>query len=157
VVVTDLAWPHIAGVRYWVANGATIIAHKAAREFLLTVVNRRWTRAPDFLEHRRKTARLKFVGVNSAYNIAGGAISLHPIDGIGSEVALLGYVVSDRFLWASDYIQTVDEPSSYAMEVWSAVQRDGLHPDRTAAQHLPLTRWSKIVDLQKSGPGTASP
>jgi hypothetical protein len=34
VVITDLAWPHVAGVRYWVANGATIIAHKAAREFL---------------------------------------------------------------------------------------------------------------------------
>jgi hypothetical protein len=26
VVVTDLAWPHVAGVRYWVANDATIIA-----------------------------------------------------------------------------------------------------------------------------------
>lgn len=34
VVVSDLAWPHIAGVRYWVANGATIVAHKAAYEFL---------------------------------------------------------------------------------------------------------------------------
>src|SRR5690606_19899214 len=28
VVVTDLAWPHIAGVRYWVAQGATILSHR---------------------------------------------------------------------------------------------------------------------------------
>ncbi|HSE22508.1 MAG TPA: hypothetical protein VLB68_12660 [Pyrinomonadaceae bacterium] len=149
VVVTDLAWPHIAGLRYWVASGATIIAHKAAREFLQSVIARRWTLAPDLLEQRRKTTHLKFVGVDGPYSLAGGAISLHPIDGIGSEVALIGYLVSDRFLWASDYIQTVSQPTSYASEVWRAVKRDGLTPERTAAEHLPLTPWSKIEELQK--------
>jgi hypothetical protein len=149
VVVTDLAWPHVAGVRYWVASGATIIAHQAAREFLQSVIDRRWTLAPDLLERRRKTVRLKFVGINAGYSAAGGAISLHPIDGIGSEVALMGYLVADRFLWASDFIQTVTEPTAYASEVWRAVQREGLHPERTAAEHLPLTPWSKIEELQK--------
>ena len=149
VVVTDLAWPHIAGVRYWVASGATIIAHQAAREFLQSVVDRRWTLAPDLLEQRRKTVRLKFVGVDAPYSAAGGAISLYPIDGIGSEVALMGYVLADRFLWASDFIQTVAEPTAYASEVWRAVQREGLHPERTAAEHLPLTPWSKIEELQE--------
>ncbi len=151
LVVTDLAWPHVSGVRYWVANGATIISHKAAREFLQSVVDRRWTLAPDLLEQRRKTAKLKFVGVDSTYNLAGGAISLHPIDGIGSEVALMAYLAPDRLLWASDFIQTVEQPTSYASEVWSAVQRDGLHPERTAAEHLPLTPWTKIEELQKKG------
>jgi len=148
-VVTDLAWPHVAGVRYWVASGATIIAHQAAREFLQSVIDRRWTLAPDLLEQRRKTVRLKFVGINARYSAAGGAISLHPIDGIGSEVALMGYLMADRFLWASDFIQTVAEPAAYASEVWRAVQREGLHPERTAAEHLPLTPWSKIEELQK--------
>lgn len=149
VVITDLAWPHVAGVRYWVASGATIIAHRAAREFLQSVIDRRWTLTPDLLEQRRKTARLKFVGVDATYSAAGGAITLHPIDGIGSEVALMGYLAADRFLWASDFIQTVAEPTAYASEVWRAVQRDGLRPERTAAEHLPLTPWSKIGELQK--------
>jgi hypothetical protein len=157
VVITDLAWPHVAGVRYWVANDATIIAHKAAREFLQNVVDRRWTLAPDLLEQRRKTAKLNFVGVDAASPFAGGAISLHPIDGIGSEVALMAYLAPDRFLWASDYIQTVAEPSTYASEVWRAVQRDGLHPERTAAEHLPLTPWAKIEELQKKDEGGAGP
>jgi hypothetical protein len=149
VVVTDLAWPHVAGVRYWVANGATIIAHKASRDFLQTVVDRRWTAAPDLLEQRRKAARLNFVGIDNSYDLANHSISLHPIDGIGSEVALLAYLTQDHFLWASDYIQTVDEPTSYASEVWTAVQRDGLHPERTAAEHLRLTPWTRIEQLQK--------
>jgi len=157
VVVSDLAWPHIAGVRYWVANGATIIAHSAAREFLQSAVDRRWTLAPDLLEHRRETAKLNFIGVDAPYNLAGGAISLHPIDGIGSEVSLIAYLTTERLLWASDYIQTVAEPSAYATEVWRAVQRDGLHPERTAAEHLPLTPWTKVDELQKkNGSSTGS-
>jgi hypothetical protein len=149
LVVTDLAWPHVAGVRYWVANGATVISHRAAREFLQSVVDRRWTLAPDLLEQRRTTARLRFVGVDAAYRLAGGLISLHPIDGIGSEVALMAYLVPDRVLWASDYIQTVEQPTSYASEVWQAARRDGLHPQRTVAEHLPLTPWTKIEELQE--------
>ncbi|HEY0349359.1 MAG TPA: hypothetical protein VGC60_14505 [Pyrinomonadaceae bacterium] len=149
VVVTDLAWPHVAGVRYWVANGATIIGHKAAQQFLQSVVDRHWTLAPDLLEQRRKAAKLKFVGVDASYSLAGGAVSVHPIDGIGSEVALMGYLVADHFLWASDYIQTVNESTLYTSDVWHAVQRVGLHPERTAAEHLSLTPWSKIEELQK--------
>jgi len=149
LVVTDLSWPHIAGIRYWVANGATIVAHSAARAFLQAVVDRRWTLAPDLLEHRRKTARLKFVGIEARYATARGAITLHPINGIGTEVALMAYVAEDRFLWASDYIQTLAEPTLYVSEVWRAIKRDGLDPEWTAAEHVPLTPWSKIEELQK--------
>ena len=148
VIVTDLAWPHVAGVRYWVAEGATIISHPAAREFLQSVVDRKWTLSPDPLEVRRGTAKLKFVEMDSRLSLAGGSISLHPIDGIGSEVAIIAYLSNDHLLWASDFIQSVDGPSSYATEVWQAVHRDGLHPERTVAEHLPLTPWSKIEALQ---------
>jgi len=156
VVVTDLAWPHVAGVRYWVANGATIIAHRAAREFLQSVVDRRWTLEPDLLEQRRATAKLNFIGVDAACSLAGAAISLHPIDGIGSEVALMAYLPAEHFLWASDYIQTVAEPSLYASEVWRAVQRDALHPERTAAEHLPLTPWTAVEQLQRKDASAAA-
>lgn len=149
VVVTDLAWPHIAGVRYWVARGATIVAHRAARSFLEGIVSRRWTTAPDLLEQHRRSVKFKFVAVDKTHTLAGGAITLHAIDGIGSEVALMGYLTADRFLWASDYIQTLDEPTSYATEVWEAVKRNKLEPNRVAAEHLPLTPWTKIEALQK--------
>ena len=113
------------------------------------MIDRRWTLAPDFLEQHRKNAKFKFRGVDSRYDLANGALTLHPIDGIGSEGALMAFLPSDRFLWASDFIQTVDEPSQYASEVWKAAQRDNLHPERTAAEHLNLTPWSKIEELQK--------
>jgi hypothetical protein len=148
VVVTDLAWPHIAGVRYWVAQGATIVSHKSSRDFLTKVVERRWTLEPDSLEKNRKNVKLKFIGIDSKYELAGGKLQLYPIDGIASEGSLMAYIADEQLLWASDYIQNLRAASSYATEVMNAVQRAGIQPERVAAEHIPLSEWAKIVALQ---------
>lgn len=152
VVVTDLAWPHVAGVRYWVSQGATIIAHASARAFLQQVVDRKWTLAPDTLElTRRKSpakAQMKFVAVEEAVTEAGG-LRLLPIDGIGSEVALMAYFPDEKFLWASDFIQTLDEPTAYAREVLLAAKRNGIEPERVAAEHLPISEWKAVQSAQE--------
>jgi len=152
VVVTDLAWPHVAGVRYWVSQGATIVAHNAARSFLQRVVDRKWTREPDALERRRRVTKFNFVGIDARRAVAGGSVIVTPIDGIGSEVALIGYVPTDRFLWASDYIQTVSEPSAYVADVWNAVEHASFDPLQTAAQHMALTPWTVIAGLARGTP-----
>jgi hypothetical protein len=153
LVVTDLAWPHIAGVRYWVARGATIVSHRASRPFLERVLARRWTRAPDLYERRRGRTRLVFRPVGDSLALAGGKLKIYAIDGIGSEGALMAYLDRDRFLWASDYIQTVEQPSTYATDVWRAVERTRIRPTRVAAQHLPLTDWSVVDSLARIGAG----
>jgi hypothetical protein len=152
VVVTDLAWPHVAGVRYWVSRGARIVSHTAARAFLQRVIDRRWTLAPDALEQRRSKERravpFDFVGIDRPTTLEGG-VRVVPIDGIGSEVALMAYLPEAKLLWASDYIQTVDKPSLYAGEVLRAAERAGIEPDRAAAQHLRLTDWSTVRAAQQ--------
>jgi len=145
VVVTDLAWPHVAGVRAWVARGATIASHRAARSFLSDVVNRRWTLSPDLLERRRATARLRFRAVDDSLTLAGGAITVLPIDGAASEVALIAFVRPDRFLWASDFIQNVSAPTQYLDEVTAAVTRVGVRPLMVAAEHAPLIAWERLA------------
>jgi hypothetical protein len=151
LVVTDLAWPHIAGVRYWVARGATVVSHRISRPFIERVLARRWTRAPDLYERRRAQARFVFKPVSDSLALAGGKLKIYAIDGIGSEGALMAYLEGDRFLWASDYIQTIQQPSTYATDVWRAVQRAGVRPSRVAAQHLPLTDWGVVDSLAQSG------
>jgi hypothetical protein len=147
VVVTDLAWPHVAGVRAWVARGATIVTHRAARPFLAEVVNRRWTLAPDLLERRRSHAAFRVRAVDDSLGLAGGDILLFPIDGAASEVALAAFVRPDRFLWASDFIQNVNAPTQYLDDVAAAVTRAGVSPDKVAAQHAPLIAWDRIAPL----------
>lgn len=150
VVVTDLAWPHIAGVRYWVAQGATIASHRASQPFLQRVVDRRWTDTPDLLERvRPHGARLKFRAVDDSLRLAGGAITLFAIDGPSSEGALAAYVHADRFLWASDFVQTLQQPTQYLDEVTSAVRRMRYEPTRLAAEHLPLADWSAATRFDR--------
>lgn len=148
LVVTDVAWPHIGGVRYWVSRGATVLAHPVSVPFLEELVAREWTLAPDRLQQRRNRGEevpVRIRSVDAATDVAGGALRLVPIGGIGSEGALMVWVPGQRFLWAGDYIQTLDHSSLYAGEVIRAAREAGIQPERAAAQHLPLTQWSQVV------------
>ncbi len=153
LVVTDLAWPHVAGVRAWVARGAAIVSHRAARGFLEQVVSRRWTLEPDLLERRRGNSRFRFRAVDDSLPLAGGDILVFPIDGPASEVALAALVRPDRFLWASDFVQDLTAPSQYVDEVVAAVRRVGISPVRAAAEHAPLTDWERIQALANGASG----
>ena len=139
------------------ASGATIVSHRASRALLEQIVARRWTLAPDQLERNRGTARLRYRPVSDSLRMAGGAISIHAIDGIGSEGALMAYLRDARFLWASDYIQDLTNPTLYAREVWLAATHAGYQPERVDAEHIPITPWAKIGELvgglDVEGPG----
>lgn len=147
LVVTDLAWPHIAGVRYWMAHGATLVSHGASRQFLTQVAERRWTLAPDALERRRGSAGLRLRSVTSSLSLAGGAVEVRAIDGVGSEGGLMVYLPGERFLYAGDYIQPGGPDSfsaTYAREVAAAVKRAVFTPERFAAMHVGLTDWNTL-------------
>lgn len=152
VVVTDTAWPHVSGLRYWVAHGATVVSHPGNRAFLQQIVDRRWTLAPDELEQLRKrdpkAGKMKFISVDRPQAFADGAIRLIPIDGIGSELALMAYVAPAKFVWASDYVQSLDEPTLYAAEVIRAAERAGIEPEHFAAQHVKTSEWKKVQAAQ---------
>jgi hypothetical protein len=146
VVVTDLAWPHVSGVRFWVASGAAIASRTTSESFLKAVIARRWA-SPDKLERDRARALLHFLPVHDSLRVAG--ISLYPIDGIASEGALMAYFPVDRLLWASDYVQDTTAPTLYASEVVAAACRVGLTPERGAAEHVPPFSWSTIAELAR--------
>lgn len=156
VVVSDLAWPHIAGVRTWVAMGAKVVAHRSARDFLTRVVNHRWTGKPDLLEKRRATTRFKLIAVDDSMSFAGGAVKVFPINGIGSEGSLMTWLSNDRFLFPGDYVQGLEGPSmAYAAEVVAATRRVNVAPERFAAMHMELTEWNKL--LAALAPSNAAP
>lgn len=147
VVVTDVAWPHIAGLRFWVARGARVITHTASGPFLQQVTAHRWTRSPDALEASTapRGEAMRLTTVSDSLVLANGAVRLYPIDGAASEGALIAWIPADRYLWASDFVQTVSEPSQYASEVRDAVLRVGIVPTRFAAEHMELTEWAALM------------
>jgi hypothetical protein len=150
VVVSDLAFPHIAGVRYWVAHGATIASRTTSRALLERVISRRWTRDPDELERARSRVHLRFRPIRNSATFAGGDVDVFPIDGAASEGALAVFLRQDRFLWASDFIQDLDDPTQYLDETAAAVCRARVEPVTFAAEHLGLSRWSRATTLVRT-------
>ena len=149
VIVTDIAWPHVAGVRFWVATGATIVTHRANRAFLQRVIDRRWTANPDALERRRGQVTPHLRVVADSLRLGGGDITLFAIDGVASEAALAAFLAPDRFLWASDYVQTLSGPTQYLDETLAAVERMHVSPLRVAAEHLRLSSWEDARRVQQ--------
>lgn len=138
LVVTDLAWPHISGVRFWVARGATIVSHAGSEAFLRRVIDRRWTRQPDALEQARSSAQFRFRGVTDSLRLAGGAITVHAMRGQSTEGAVAAWVPTASFFWAGDYIQN-DPTSPYARDVAGTIRSLGLAPAKIGAQHMTLS------------------
>jgi hypothetical protein len=143
VVVTDLAWPHISGVRFWVARGATIVSHAASEAFLRRVVERRWTLNPDALEQRRAAIRWRFRAVGDSLRLAGGALVVYPLRGTSAELAVGVWVPQAHFFWAGDFVQGSPE-SPYARDVIRTVRALGLAPALVGAQHIKVTAWSDL-------------
>jgi hypothetical protein len=150
LVVTDLAWPHISGVRFWAARGAAIATHRLSVPFLTKVVDRQWTLAPDVRSRQQPLRPVRWISVSGTMTLGKDAIRLIPIDGVGSEGALMVSLPRDNFLWAGDYIQTERSASNYAQEVITAAAREGVTPTRVAAQHLRLTTWAQILKVNSN-------
>lgn len=150
LVLLNGIWPHIAGLRYWVAAGAHVVGPHLAQALVHRAVARRWTEYPDRLEQRRlrgDSVALHFADVTDARTLAGGAVQLYALHGIASEGLLMAYLPGDRFLWASDRIQDVKNPSIYVSELSKDVQRERLTPAWTSGPHFHLIPWSDVEGL----------
>jgi hypothetical protein len=85
--------------------------------------------------------------------LANGRVKLHPIDGVASEGALMGYFPADKFLYAGDYIQKSSfgplRPGFirliYFDEVIAAVRKAGFAPETFAAMHMNTTSWTEAL------------
>ncbi|GMV07253.1 MAG: hypothetical protein AMXMBFR53_35280 [Gemmatimonadota bacterium] len=146
LVVTDLAWPHIGGVRFWVARGAKVVSHPWSRAFLEAVVDRVWTAAPDVLEAERATRAIPFdfIPVGETLDLGSGVVRVSHIGGRAAEGALMAFLPRERFLWVGDFVQDLGGPTLYAEDVLAAVAAASLTPTGFAAQHLPPGAWVEV-------------
>lgn len=151
LVLPSAVWPHIAGVRYWVAMGARVVGPRLAEPLVRGAVARSWKEHPDELERLRERGRhvaLHYTAVSGTRALAGGAVRMYELHGDASEGDLMAYLPADRFLWASDRIQYVKRPSLYVSELLSDVKRYGLTPQWTSGPHFRVIPWSTIASLE---------
>jgi hypothetical protein len=143
----NAVWPHIAGMRYWVSQGATVVAARANVPYLRSVLEQRWTTLPDTLERRRAKTTLTLRAVDDSAELGGGRIRLFPMEGIEGETVLLAFIAPSRFVWATDHIQDISSDNVYVEDVRRTVSRHALAPATTSGPHFRIIPWAAIDSL----------
>lgn len=150
VISTSDAWPHVGGVRGYVATGVPVYAVDVNIPLLERLVRQPWTAAPDALERNPRSPQFRPVQQKTRLGSGDDAMELYPIRSESGERMLMVYWSAHRLLYAADLIQQQRDGSFfwplYLREVADAVEREGLDVETVFAMHLSPTPWTAIME-----------
>jgi pimeloyl-ACP methyl ester carboxylesterase len=148
VVTTSDSWPHLAGIREYVARGIPVYGLDLNREILERVIGDRRTSKPDALSRAPKEAVFHFVSSKSTLGAGSNRLELYPLRGITSERQMMVDFPEHRLLYGSDAFQKISGSEYFTPqtvgEVIGAVEREHLAVDRFFMMHVDPTRWSQL-------------
>jgi hypothetical protein len=144
LVTMNPVWPHIAGMRYWLSQGATVVASEKIVSFLRQVLARQWTALPDEFEKERATLHPSIRPVRDSTLLAAGKVRLYPMEGINGETVLFAYIEPARFVWATDHVQIINARNIMVDDVLATAKRHGLSPLATSGPHFRIIPWDSL-------------
>jgi hypothetical protein len=151
VITTSDAWPHLAGIREYVAQGIPIYALDLNRSILERVIASKRTTKPDGLERKPRKAIFHIVSEKTVLGSGKNRMELYPLRGETSERQMMVYLPEYRLLYGSDPFQQSSDGMYFypqtVSEVVDAVTREHLNVDKFFMMHIGLTPWA---DLDKA-------
>lgn len=152
LITTSDAWPHVGGIREYVARGVPIYAFDLTVPLLRRIIDAPRTRRPDRLAGFTHTVP-DFEPVEDGTVIGDGPTRavLYPVRGEGGERMMAVYFPEPRLLYTSDLVQPGQQPGDFfwlasLAEVEALAERQGLVVDTVFGMHLAPTSWQAIVD-----------
>jgi len=148
VITTSDAWPHLGGVREYVARGIPVYACDLNRPILERLLKADYSAHPDGLARTPRAP--KFTWVTSKTTIGNGdtRLEIYPAHGENGERMLFVYVPAAKLLYSSDDIQKMRTGEffmpEYLYEVRDAIARYRLDVTRIFGMHVGPTPWSEI-------------
>ncbi|RUL75307.1 MBL fold metallo-hydrolase [Dyella choica] len=161
VLSTSDSWPHIAGVRQAVAEGATVYALDLNRPLLDRLVEAPHHLKPDDLAMHPKPPH--WVSVSDRLVLGEGANQavLYPLRGASTERQYMVYFPRYKLLYASDTLALNPDDTLYdpelMYEVAQAVAREHLEVDTVYAMHQGPTPWAKVQQWLAQATAAAKP
>lgn len=151
VVTTSDSWPHIAGIREFVAEGIPIYALDLNRTILDRLIAAPRTSKPDLLARSPRRPIFHLISNKVMLGEGKNRIEIIPIRGETSERQMMVWFPEQRLLYGSDPFQQRADGSYFypqtVSELIEAVRREDLDPLRFFMMHIGLTPWP---DLQKA-------
>lgn len=152
VISTSDAWPHIGGVREYVARGIPVyvLDHNVAILQRLLAAPR--TFFPDLQARSPRSPEFRPVFGKTTIGQGPNRMEIYPIRGETTERQMVVYFPEHQLLYGSDAFQK-DSSGSYfypqtVWEVRHAVEREKLQVQKFFMMHMGLTDWSDLRNAE---------
>jgi len=160
VVTTSDAWPHLGGVREYVARGISVYALDLNQPILQRLLKADYTSHPDALAKTPAQGKFVWVGGKAVVGSGDTRIELYPMRGENGERMMAAYLPALKLLYSSDEIMR-DRSGAFFMpefllEVRDLVRRERLAVDRVFGVHIGVIPWSEIEAAIASASAPAS-
>ena len=149
VVSTDDAWPHIGGLRPFIARGVPIYSSPENRPILKQLAKSRHTLHPDAQEKVQRKPMIRAVDSRLTLGKGPNSLVLLPVHGSVSERMIYGYFPNLNIAYAPDVIQRSGKDwfnQNLLGEFLQAVVRDGLTPEKAFAFHSEPVAFGELTD-----------
>ena len=149
VVTSSDSWPHIGGVREYVARGIPVYALDLNRGILERLLAANDRPRPDALSKAPRPADFHWVSQKTTIGSGPTQVVLYPAREENGERMLFAYLPALKLLYTADEIQRRPSGSffmpEYLQEVQDVVTREGLEVDRIFGMHAPPIPWATIA------------
>jgi glyoxylase-like metal-dependent hydrolase (beta-lactamase superfamily II) len=159
LVTTSDAWPHIGGVREYVAKGIPIYPLDLNVSILSRLTAAPHAIAPDTLARQPKEPIFRPVAEKTTLGSGDTRIELVPIRGETGERMMVAWLPGQHLLYSSDAIQHAAGGTGFfmpamLMEVQAALEREHIAGvERVFGMHLSPTPWSAVVQAIEAAKG----
>ncbi|CAN5805189.1 hypothetical protein BH18ACI5_BH18ACI5_28230 [soil metagenome] len=155
VITTSDAWPHIGGMREYVARKIPVYALDLNLPILERLMKAARTTDPDALAKTAAAPIFRPVGRPVTLGTGDLRIDLIPVRGEMGERMMIAYLPGRKLAYSSDLIQPGRTPGSFFMpgmiaEVTTALMREKAgEPATVVGMHLMPTPWEQVVAALK--------
>jgi hypothetical protein len=147
-ISTSDAWPHIGGVREYVARGVPVYVLDRTLPLLKRLVEAPHRERPDTLARAPRPAKFNSVSGKTAVGAGPNRLEIYPIHGDTTERQMMVYFPERKLLYGSDSFQKDEngftDPEAVS-ELRDAVAREHLDVDTFFMMHIGPTPWKDVL------------
>jgi len=152
VITTSDAWPHIGGLREYVARGIEIVALDLNAPILRRLAAAPHRARPDALQRRPRAPKFRLIIGRTRF----GTMELIPLRTVTGERQMAVWFPERRLLYTSDLFQKMPDGTWFTpqtvSELVSVVAREHLDPVTIFGMHYGPTPWSDAADSLRKTP-----